>query len=446
MTSSLVDTDDFIFHKLPIDLIFYLASNYLDYSNAINFFEVLILKSFKLQDSIKLISNYATTYHSDRRFTLYRQQLPAQIVAGTHTSFYFSPMKGWYVWGSNPFPCNVDNALISKPQPLRFPPQNAFSMRQIRMIANRNCRTFFLTTVGIYMTDPQTPLQPLNFTSALMKDEKIVQIALGANHALALSNKGKVYSWGDNTLGQLGLGDLIKSCDAFTLIPTLEDKIITNVFTGDCQSFCLTAEKEVYAFGANMEGQLGLNSDITKHFIPRRIRIDILSTIKVKGIASSSDHTLFLTEEGQVYSCGSNYGAKLGISTGAFREVKSYKPILIKKLQNLVIDKIAAGKNHSLCVTATGQLYGFGSNVCDQLSSENIKFIRAPLPLNSFADKIITEISVGRNHALCLDKEGNLYSFGDSTGGVLGRDACAESKEVILKSTSLAENPKAKIL
>ncbi|ASQ44603.1 RCC1 domain-containing protein [Legionella clemsonensis] len=436
-----VNNSEFIFHKLPIDLIFYLASNYLDYSNAVNFFEALILKNFQSQTRIKSLSTYATTYYSERRFTLYRQLMPAQIVAGTETNFYFSPKFGWYAWGSNPFPCDANHALISRPQALKLPPKNDFSMRQIRMIANRNCRTFFLTTVGLYMTAPQTQLQRLNFTPALTKDEKIVQIALGANHALALSNKGRVYSWGDNTLGQLGLGDHIQRCDAFTLISTLEDKIITNVFTGDCQSFCLTAEKEVYAFGANKDGQLGLDSDSPRHFIPQCI--NTLLNINVKTIASSSDHTLFLTKEGQVYSCGSNYGGKLGV----LREVKLYTPTPVMPIQGLVIDKIAAGKNHSLCVTATGQIYGFGSNVFNQLAfSEEVKFKKTPSLLNSFPDKIITEISSGRNHALCLDKEGNLYSFGDNTGGLLGRDACAKSKEVmILKSTSLVENPRIKI-
>lgn len=444
MAANLNNTEAFIFQKLPIELLFYLASRYLDYSSAVNFMEVLILKNFKLQTKFKSMNDYTPRYYPNLRFLLYRQLISAQLIAGKETCFYFSPKQGWYVWGKNPFPGETTNALITRPQKLKLPQQDVFSTRQIKMIASRNDRTFFLTANGVYMTDSKSPLQSVTFNSQLL-EEKVVQIALGANHALALTNTGKVYSWGDNQKGQLGLGDSIGFCNTFRLIYALQDKVISKIFTGDAYSFCITADKKVYAFGDNNKGQLGIATHSLKNALPTLV--EGFSDEKIKAIAASIDHTLFLTETGRVYSCGSNHFKKLGFNHRRFLDKNFHTPILIQALQHLVIDKIAAGKFHSLCLTTTGQLYGFGSNVFQQLDNKIICSENSPSLLDGLRDKIITNLSAGDNHALCLDKEGKLYSFGNDCGGVLGRDADIESKEVTIpRSGAIAERCRPKFL
>jgi len=85
------------------------------------------------------------------------------------------------------------------------------------------------------------------------QDPSIIQIATGRAHILALDTSGKVYSWGRNDYGQLGLGSRGKSDkgkDKPTLIGKLK-KEICQIFAGETQSFAITKEGEVYAWGNN---------------------------------------------------------------------------------------------------------------------------------------------------------------------------------------------------
>lgn len=44
---------------------------------------------------------------------------------------------------------------------------------------------------------------------AALRNSQIVSMAAGGHHTVALSFKGRVYTWGNNTYGQLGVGNCI---------------------------------------------------------------------------------------------------------------------------------------------------------------------------------------------------------------------------------------------
>ena len=75
------------------------------------------------------------------------------------------------------------------------------------------------------------------------------QFSLGYGHSLALADKGEVYSWGWNKRGQLGLSD---TEDRLTpsLVTALEDKNITRLSTQDFDkhhSIVLNSDSRVFA-------------------------------------------------------------------------------------------------------------------------------------------------------------------------------------------------------
>ena len=86
----------------------------------------------------------------------------------------------------------------------------------------------------------------------------IKNISAGYHYSLILTNTGQIYAFGRNEYGQLGLGDNIAK-NAPTLIPTLNQ--IVQIAAGGDHSLVLSNTGQIYAFGANNYGQLGLGDN-----------------------------------------------------------------------------------------------------------------------------------------------------------------------------------------
>ena len=91
----------------------------------------------------------------------------------------------------------------------------------------------------------------------------IVQIAAGSDYSFALTSAGQLYGWGDNFYGQLGIG----TSGAGTAVPRPasspgEHGSVTQVAAGGGQTLVVTSTGQLYAFGFNYYGQLGNNADL----------------------------------------------------------------------------------------------------------------------------------------------------------------------------------------
>ncbi len=75
------------------------------------------------------------------------------------------------------------------------------------------------------------------------QDEIIVDIACGYNHSIAISNKGNVYTWGDSTNGKLGYNVSLSSVTIPRVVPVSE-KNVSFIAGGYQQSLVITSEKK----------------------------------------------------------------------------------------------------------------------------------------------------------------------------------------------------------
>ena len=191
----------------------------------------------------------------------------------------------------------------------------------------------------------------------------IKSVSISGDHKLFLSIDGKVYGYGHNEYGQLGLnkvnvecrgGQLVKHCFFPELIPRLPK--IKAIQTGFQYSLFLSTTGTVYGCGSNILGQLGIVGD-EKIFHP----IPIPRLKDIISISAKHNHSLFLTGNGKVYGCGDNSHGQLGISGQTIITV----PTLIPRLPHK-ITKIFAGFNNSFFLTPEGQLYQCGSKYDDE--------------------------------------------------------------------------------
>ena len=86
---------------------------------------------------------------------------------------------------------------------------------------------------------------------------------------------------------------------------------------------------------------------------------------KVLQVAAGGAHTVCVTEDGAVFALGSNYRGQLGVGD---YENRLLPTLLRGELENKSVLQVAAGCGHTMFVTADGLVFACGSNYCGQLN------------------------------------------------------------------------------
>ncbi|XP_043315002.1 X-linked retinitis pigmentosa GTPase regulator isoform X1 [Cervus elaphus] len=245
-----------------------------------------------------------------------------------------------------------------------------------------------------------------------LKPEKVKFVACGRNHTLVLTGGGKVYATGGNNEGQLGLGDTDER-SAFHLISffTSQHKI-KQLSAGSNSSAALTEDGELFMWGDNSEGQIGLQ-DITNICVPHQVTIGK----PISWISCGYYHSAFVTTEGELYTFGEPESGKLGLPRKLL--VNHKVPQLVPGISEKVI-QVACGGGHTVVLTEKA-VYTFGLGQFGQLGLGTFIFETSePRVIESVKDKKISHVCCGENHTALITESGLLYTFGDGRHGKLG--------------------------
>ncbi|NXV58701.1 RCBT2 protein, partial [Molothrus ater] len=145
--------------------------------------------------------------------------------------------------------------------------------------------------------------------STNLVNKKVIEVACGSHHSMVLTSDGEVYTWGYNNSGQVGSGSTANQPIPRRVTSCLQNKIVVNIACGQMCSMAVVENGEVYVWGYNGNGQLGLGSSGNQ---PTPCRIAALQGIRVQRVACGYAHTLVLTDEGQIYAWGANSYGQLG--------------------------------------------------------------------------------------------------------------------------------------
>jgi alpha-tubulin suppressor-like RCC1 family protein len=246
--------------------------------------------------------------------------------------------------------------------------------------------------------------------------KNIIKIASSNNcgHTLLLDNKGAVYSFGTGNFGQLGLGDL-EDKNTPQLITAFNGINITSIEAGgngtDGYSLALTDKGDLYAWGSNEFGQLGLD-DCNKRTVPTKV--DVLS--KITMISAGSNHTLALRANGQLFSFGRNDYGQLGHNDVEHK----YSPEEVPVLRNKKISVLKAAGEYSIALLEDGTLYVWGSSDEGQLGMGDKRQRDYPVIFTGLPGRKIKKIATGWFHVLALADDNNVYSWGRNDDNQLG--------------------------
>uniref|UniRef100_A0A0F8CLJ4 HECT-type E3 ubiquitin transferase n=1 Tax=Larimichthys crocea TaxID=215358 RepID=A0A0F8CLJ4_LARCR len=174
---------------------------------------------------------------------------------------------------------------------------------------------------------------------------QVGQVACGLNHTLVISADGMmVWAFGDGDYGKLGLGNSTAKSSP-QKVDVLCGINIKKVACGTQFSVALTKDGKVYTFG--QDRLIGLPEGRARNH-NRPQQVPALSGIHIQDVAVGAEHTLVLSSTGDVYTWGSNSEGQLGLGhTNHVRE-----PTVVTALQGKHIHQISAGRCHSAAWTA----------------------------------------------------------------------------------------------
>ncbi|KAL5505563.1 hypothetical protein EMCRGX_G007016 [Ephydatia muelleri] len=237
---------------------------------------------------------------------------------------------------------------------------------------------------------------------------RVPQVATGLQHTLILLDNGCVLSCGKNESGQLGQD---KSCLRPGAIDSLETKFITFVACGSSHSLAIDKEGSLFAWGDNYHGQLGLGSTEQNHPIPKLVKLKP----RVVQVAAGGSHTIALLQDGRVFSWGQNSYGQLG-TIGKSSNV----PQLMADFEGVPLIFIAAGTNHSIALTCSGLVFGWGRNNKGQLGLGHENDVYKPTELPALRAQNIINVACGEEHTVFLTMDGGVFVCGSNTQGQLG--------------------------
>ncbi|KAM6402234.1 putative E3 ubiquitin-protein ligase HERC3 [Pluvialis apricaria] len=249
-------------------------------------------------------------------------------------------------------------------------------------------------------------------------NQHIVQIACGDQHAMALSRGGELFTWGQNTHGQLGVESQTTLVSEPQPVKRLKGISLAQIAAGGAHSAVVSLSGAVYSWGKNDFGQLGLGDTEDRDCPSYVVALEHWKTV---FISCGADHTAVLSKEGLVCTFGAGGAGQLGHNSTQ----NELTPRMVAELWGARVSQVACGRQHTLVyVPSLDKVYLFGSGE-GQLGDQPNQLI--PLPIDSPANigkscqenntsQKVTEVTAGGNQSIVLCKKNkNSYLNGIAT-------------------------------
>lgn len=232
----------------------------------------------------------------------------------------------------------------------------------------------------------------------------IDDVALGKEYSCAIA-QGELYCWGANPFGELGLGDRERR----TTPTRVGDKTHWTVISLDYSMTCGIESGMLYCWGANTAGRLGTGDTTTELFtVPTPI-----GTLTQWTSVSVGDGHICGIESGKLYCWGYNGSGQLGTGNTTYITVPT-------RIGTLTQWESVYAQGYQTCGTENNTLYCWGDNRHGHLGMPTPQQILEPTPVPSSTPW--SGVSLGSAHTCFLNDE-TLHCFGDNEQGQCGVSA-----------------------
>ena len=227
--------------------------------------------------------------------------------------------------------------------------------------------------------------------------------------------------------GEIYMLDLELNAVAPVELPGVAQHMVKQIIATDSSFLALTYDGKLFSWGENWTGECGVGSTGAVN-APAQVSCN---GAVISQIAAGWDHVLALTQGGEVYGWGFNGHSELGLGT-AYTKTSATAPQKVSggDMASHEIKAVYAGANHSMCVDASGDAYGWGINLFGELGlghaakvpdPEKITFYNAGGP-----DSIsVMSMAAGMMSVFAQDSSHNVYGYGSNMDYQLAREGLA---------------------
>jgi alpha-tubulin suppressor-like RCC1 family protein len=270
-------------------------------------------------------------------------------------------------------------------------------------------------------------------------------VSAGSACQFGIGGDGELYAWGLNTSGVLGLGTNATPGQIVahpTRVPRPAGVRGWRQISATSHVLAIDADGRLFAWGRNSAGQLGLGGNPTDMVaVPQRVTAP--EGLSFKQVAAGASHSLALASTGDLYAWGTNGMGQLGVGRLIVRSVSPIKLAQPPGITRWM--RLAAGANHSLALADDGALFGWGANNYGQvgpysLSSMNggREFIPRRVEWPDGAAEWIA-FSAGERHSLAVADDARIFAWGrthDSDANYAMQPVPGATRDVLSNSTN----------
>jgi alpha-tubulin suppressor-like RCC1 family protein len=245
---------------------------------------------------------------------------------------------------------------------------------------------------------------------------RYTSVAAGGDFSVALASDGSLWSFGANWTGQLG-DNTVQDHYFPTRVDTSNvgsSNAWIAVDAADRHALGITADGRLWAWGNNDFGQLGLGSTGTSRLRPTQVG----TATDWVSVAAGTFHTVAIKADGSLWAWGLNDQRQIN---GAGGTVSA--PVRIGTATDWTV--VSAGYCHSVALKRNGTAYAWGCNDGGQLGTNNVTPSASPTRVCNDSSKgcfsnHYVAVSSGAGHSVALKDDGTVWSWGDNSHGELG--------------------------
>lgn len=239
-------------------------------------------------------------------------------------------------------------------------------------------------------------------------------VAVGQYHACALDGSGKAYCWGVGGSGQLGNGTTDSQVKP-TPVSMPTGVAFTRLSAGASSTCADGDDGSVYCWGSNANGRLG-DGTSTNQYVP--VEVAAPTGVKLSHVTVGDAHACAQGDDDNVYCWGNNQYGQLGVDTVADHV---NHPVPVAAPPTVALSMPAAADAHTCAIGSDGRIYCWGGNEYGQLGDGTEIDRPTPTAVAAPPGVRFESITAGSGHSCAISTTGDAYCWGRDGWGEVGR-------------------------